>query len=274
MRQPTAFGNPRRKARRQAGPRGPGGHPTVAQPRELRCRQEAAGRWSDRTAEVVRAVGIAGVIRCVQVVGAGAEALEHYRGGNALYAAHKLDEAIGEYRRAVELCPGDAKFQNNLGATLFFCDKIDEAIPHLDESGRAGSETCRGDFLSGAGPGDQGTNGRGHRPCPPRVDMGISSPQPLAWLAWQLSTVNDASLRNAADAVQFAEKACGMTERKDPAVLDALAAAYAASGRFDEAVQTATEAQRLASAAGNRPMSEALLQRITLYSDRKPFYQN
>ena len=44
---------------------------------------------------------------------------------------------------------------------------------------------------------------------------------------------------NGPDAVRFAEEACRLTEQKFPGVLDALAAAYAEVGRFDDAVRTA-----------------------------------
>lgn len=46
----------------------------------------------------------------------------------------------------------------------------------------------------------------------------------------------DAVVRNGRQAVGLAERLAATTGRKDPAVLDVLAAAYAEVGRWDEAV--------------------------------------
>jgi hypothetical protein len=54
-----------------------------------------------------------------------------------------------------------------------------------------------------------------------------------------LATSPDASARNGAEAVQFAERAARLSGGNDPAVLDVLAAAYAEARRFPEAAKTA-----------------------------------
>jgi len=60
-------------------------------------------------------------------------------------------------------------------------------------------------------------------------------------LAWVLSTCPFASLRDAGNAVQNATKACELSSWKDPRYIDTLAAAYADSGNFDEAVKWETK---------------------------------
>ena len=48
-------------------------------------------------------------------------------------------------------------------------------------------------------------------------------------LAWVLATHADENLRNPAEAVELSERACELTDYKDPLILDTLSAAYAAA---------------------------------------------
>jgi len=61
-------------------------------------------------------------------------------------------------------------------------------------------------------------------------------------LARILATHRDEQFRDAALAVELAERAANATRFQNPVVLDVLAAAYACAGRFDEAVKTAESA--------------------------------
>ncbi|MHB9133614.1 MAG: tetratricopeptide repeat protein [Armatimonadota bacterium] len=56
-------------------------------------------------------------------------------------------------------------------------------------------------------------------------------------LAWILATSQDATLRNGTQAVRYAEQACTQKQWKDPNSLDTLAAAYAETGDFANAVK-------------------------------------
>ncbi len=57
-------------------------------------------------------------------------------------------------------------------------------------------------------------------------------------LAWTLATDRDDALRDGAEAVQLAEKACQKDNWKSPQYVDTLAAAYAEVERWDDAVKT------------------------------------
>lgn len=80
----------------------------------------------------------------------------------------------------------------------------------------------------------------------------LSPDEPLytIHLAWQLAAIDDPSLRNAAEAATLARLAA-QTTGPDAVVLDTLALAYAASGQFELAAETATNALQLA--RSNRP---------------------
>ena len=88
--------------------------------------------------------------------------------------------------------------------------------------------------------------------------LGSPSIGALNNLALLLATSSEAQLRNGPRAVQLAERADQLSGGKDPFIVRTLAAAYAESGRFDDAVASAKRALDLA-AAQNDPGSVANL---------------
>lgn len=62
---------------------------------------------------------------------------------------------------------------------------------------------------------------------------------PLDHMAWILAAHPDPQRRNPREAIDLAERAAGLTQRRSGAVLRTLAAAYAADGQFDHAIQIA-----------------------------------
>jgi len=88
-------------------------------------------------------------------------------------------------------------------------------------------------------------------------------------LAWLLATCHDSNYRDAERAVSSAKRACELLGRDDFSLLDTLAAAYAESGDFAEAVRWQTQAVKLAPAAGKAELQS----RLGLYLAAKPFRQ-
>ena len=88
----------------------------------------------------------------------------------------------------------------------------------------------------------------------------------LGEAAWLLATHPDEGVRDPKQAIMFAEHGVALTNRQNPALLDVLAAAYAASGNFDRAVVTARAAQDLIP-----KRDSALDQRLRLYQQHRPY---
>ena len=84
-------------------------------------------------------------------------------------------------------------------------------------------------------------------------------------LAWLLATAPDLEPGNAAEAVRLAEAAARYTAYREPAILDTLAASYAAQGRRDAAVEHAARALSLAQNRPDEPRIEAIRERLELY---------
>ena len=87
-------------------------------------------------------------------------------------------------------------------------------------------------------------------------------------LAWLLATQSGAD--EAEDAILWAEKAVDLGGGVDASHYDTLAAAYAAAGRFERAVETAQRALELARMERRLPLISGIQQRLKLYQNRQP----
>ena len=91
----------------------------------------------------------------------------------------------------------------------------------------------------------------------------------LSELAWIRATHPDSRVRDARQAVSLAERARARANGKDPTTLDVLAAAYAAAGRFDEAVASARSALDLLGGRGSGSGWSELNERYALYQQQR-----
>jgi len=161
------------------------------------------------------------------------EAANQYNLGLALLRKSSFDEAIAQFRKALALYPRDAQTHNDLGVALSLKRRFDEAVAQFREAMAADPQFA----------------------------------QAQSNLAWLLATCPQATVRNGAEALKLAAKAVDLSHGNDPRMLDSLAAAYAETGRFREAVETARRALDLA----GQPLVSALKARIALYERREPF---
>jgi tetratricopeptide (TPR) repeat protein len=180
------------------------------------------------------------------------EAIEHYRAaleaneryaeahgnlGIALAGRQRLDEAIVHFQRAVELDPDDADAQQNLGLAWSVAGEPARALPH---------------YLAAL-----------------RLDPDLHVVALAA--ARILATDPDPALRDGAEAVRLAEHAIRSLGNRDPRWLDTLAAAYAESGRFEDAVRTAALAAEIAESRGDAPLADRIRGREALYRTGSPY---
>jgi len=89
-------------------------------------------------------------------------------------------------------------------------------------------------------------------------------------LAWVLATCPSASIRNGTRAVVLSEQADRLCGGTDPVIVGTLAAAYAETGQFPQAVAAAQRALQLATAQSNATLVEGLRVHLQLYQARSP----
>jgi tetratricopeptide (TPR) repeat protein len=92
-------------------------------------------------------------------------------------------------------------------------------------------------------------------------------------LAWTLAASKETHIRNGTRAVQLAEQACELTHYRETVMVGTLAAAYAETGRFDEAMATAEKACALASDSGEQELLRKNRELLALYRQHQPYHE-
>lgn len=194
---------------------------------------------------------------------------------SALLSKGDLDGAIAHYSACLALSPGQAEVQYNVASALFRKGRTDEAIAHYQKAvkllpNNADAHANLGSaFLAKGRVRDAIVEYRDALRISPE---NVSAQSNLAWI---LATSSDPSVRNGSEAVFLADKADSQSSRSEnhPIVLRILAAAYAESGRFAEAKETAQRALQEAQIQGNSVLSNSLRDEIALYELGLPYHK-
>lgn len=209
---------------------------------------------------------------CRQAVAALPEDVQgHANLAIALSNAGKVDEAIAELEIASKLVPGDAVIHRNLAIALAQKGRLDEAIQHLEKAMQIAPDFVEGYFYLGALYSTRGRLADALGQWRHLLKLQPGHVSALNSLARVLATAPDASLRNGAEAVALAERAARLSGGRDPILLDTLAAAYAETGRFPEAVKTQRQALDVAGQNANPQLVGALKARLSMYEAGQPF---
>lgn len=152
----------------------------------------------------------------------------------------RIDEAISHSEEALRIHPRNGSAHDTLALGLFRRGRVKEAVAHWKES----------------------------------LEIRSDSMNAQANLAWVLATSPDAALRDGAKAVELAKKVLEDADHANDAdaiiVRRTLAAGYAESGRFSEAVETAQQALQLAIAQDNFALTKDLQSNIVKYRRNIP----
>ncbi len=231
-------------------------------------------------------------------------AIAHVNLGVALEQDHRED-ALVEYRKALDLAPGLFQVHNNLANLLSETGDRENAAHEYEEALRLNPNAAMahlnfGKLLSDMGQFDaaMGEYTKAEQLAPydyrPQYQMGKVylrhgdgaeavkhfraalqfSPndfETLTWLARALAADKNPSVRNGAEAVSVAERANDLTGGQQPFVLDVLAMAYAEAGRFQDAQKTAQNAIDIATTSGTKDMVPVMQERLRLYQSNTPY---
>jgi tetratricopeptide (TPR) repeat protein len=276
----------------------------IGQYREALARDPGSSRWlsglgsalmdAGRTAEAVEMYR-----RALEV---DPSAKRHGDLGLALLAEDAYPEAIEKLERAVALNPNLGAARGNLGIALLESKRPAAAIAHLelalatepDQSlfhanlGRA--RAARDGFAAGLEPIMEAIridpeNAKFHTIAAGlarganqpelavshyriAVDLGDRSVANLNNLAWLLA--NSSETAGPGEAVAYAQEAIEASPAPSAEILDTLAVAYAADGRWQEAVRTAVHALEVVeSNEGEEAFAREIRQRISNYRARQ-----
>jgi Flp pilus assembly protein TadD len=149
----------------------------------------------------------------------------------------RTNEAHAAYQKLVELMPPTAEGRRDLADMLAEGHQFAEAVQYYQEALR----------------------------LKPDFQEAVNN------LAMLRASCPQAKFRNGAEAVQLAETACRLSERRNPSFLGVLAAAYAEAGRFDDAVKTIQEALAISKASGANYLVPIQTHMLELFQAGKPF---
>jgi len=200
--------------------------------------------------------------------------LEAWNGLGLVKAAQgKREEASRHFQEALRIDPRFAEAHMNLAMTLANEGRTDEALLHGAQAVMLRPEFAPAHhsfalLLSRAGRAADAV-----AQLREAVRLAPEWTEALNNLAWALATSGDAALRNGAEAVVLAERACAGMANAPANLLDTLGAAYAEAGRFADATRAADSAIERARAAGESALADEIARRRDLYSARRPFHE-
>ena len=148
----------------------------------------------------------------------------------------RINESIDHSKEALRIRPNNSDAHNNLALALINRGDADGALTHFKKS----------------------------------LEIQPGNMNAQCNLAWILATSPDSSLRDGAKAVALAENVARRAGHPNPMVLRTLAAAYAETGRFSEAIDAAQDALQLAMNQGNQALADDLRLNIANYERNFP----
>jgi protein O-mannosyl-transferase len=197
----------------------------------------------------------------------------HVAFANALLQKKRTDDAIAHYQKAVAIRPDYFFARYGLGHALLEKGKLDAAIEHsraalLIQPNNADCHTVLAIALD-----EKGQWAEAIQHYEKALEISPQSISALNNLAWLLAAGSNASLRNGARAIQFAQQADQLSGGTNVLVLRTLAAAYAEAGQFGKAIETAHAAMQLGQSQGDDSLATELQQEIALYELGLPYHE-
>jgi len=145
-------------------------------------------------------------------------------------------EAAADLEKVLEIQPSDAEAHTALGNALLQKGSLQEAIAHYEKASALAPE----------------------------------DPHSRSNLAWLLATSSDASIRDGAKAVELAQQAVSVSGGKEPLFFRTLAAAYAETGHFSDAIAVIQQAEAIARMQGKTAVATLLEEDGLLYRGQLP----
>src|SRR5947207_2657353 len=163
-----------------------------------------------------------------------------YNRGSVFFHKGRVDEAMADWEWTLKLQPSDANAHTGLGNALLQKGSPREAIIHYEQA----------------------------------LALAPEDPHSRNNIAWVLATSSDDSIRDGAKAIDLAQVAVALSGGREPRFLRTLAAAYAETGRFPEALGVAQQAIAIARMQGKGGLANRLETDLMLYRRRLPLWQN
>jgi RNA polymerase sigma factor (sigma-70 family) len=195
----------------------------------------------------------------------------YFNRGRACKLRGYYQQALADYTQAIQLNPAMVAAYVNRGQIYNVMEEYDRAIADCSEAIRLDAARPIPYNNRGAAHGAKGEYDKARADFALAIQCDPDFAPAYNNLAWQLATCPEPAYRNGNSAVEFATKACELSQWNNINQLDTLAAAYAEAGDFENAVNY--ESKVLAS-PGLAPRDVAIAKkRLALYRTHQPFHR-
>jgi protein O-mannosyl-transferase len=182
----------------------------------------------------------------------------------------KVEEAISLLQAAIELRPDNSPAQENLAKAFLQKGQVAEALVHYRKLLELQPDNIEVHNIVGTVLIQQGRIKEGVEEWQKVLAIQPDNGNAMSNLAWVFATSPDDSVRDGTKAVQLASEALRISGHRIPMLFRTLAAAYAETGEFSKAIQTAQQGIELANSQGNSGLAAELQGNIALYQEQRP----
>jgi len=185
--------------------------------------------------------------------------------GNVYRIQGKLNAAEDCFRKAINLQPDFVAAHNNMAGILSEQGRLDEAISHYQSALQSNPNISQVHYGLGLALVRTAQTAKGIEHLRRSVDLDPDELTYLHTLAKLLLTYPKLNTKGACESINLAEHAAKLTMHQNVVILDTLATAYAAGGKFKQASDTAERAIKLAISANNQSLAQQIRNRLELY---------
>ena len=191
--------------------------------------------------------------------------------GGVLLDEGKVEEAIVQFGRALSIRPDNGQAHSALGKALLRKGDTAEAIVHWQKSLELQPEDVETRDQLGAVLVQQGQLRGAMAEWGKSLEYKPDDVNALNNLAWVLAAAPEASLRDGARAVESAQRALLLSGKTNAMIFRTLAAAYAETGRFADAIAAANKGLELAIRQKDAGLRDELERNIKVYQAGAPY---
>jgi len=182
----------------------------------------------------------------------------------------QLDDAISKLRAAIDLRPENGPAHDNLAKALLKKGDVAEAMVHYRKLLEIEPENVETRNTLGTALIQHGHVKEAIDQWQDVLAIQPENGNAASNLAWVFATRPEDSIRDGTRAVELGEKALRISGGKIAMIYKVLAAAYAESGRFADAIETAQRGAELATNQGNPALAAELASNVVLYQSGRP----
>jgi Flp pilus assembly protein TadD len=189
-----------------------------------------------------------------------------------LIQQNKLGDAAEELNAWLRLTPDNWEAADTLGGVLTRMDRPSEALSHFNEAARINPTNALVRCHLAMTLDQLGRTREEISQYREALKIEPQTVEALNNLAWILAANPSPEIRDGSEAVRLSEQACRLTGYRIPALVGTLGAAYAETGRFEEAARMADQAAAMGAAAGNTVLAERAGKMAELFRGGEPFH--